>query len=154
MLRWAERVFSPSGAERERGRVERGGEKPRGRGLGQRNLPNVDIWLTTKIHNIIKLLFANTQSFVATGKDFIICANFNKFGISQEINLSIRLILDLHSNTSQFATQKLDCSVFIISNRHVPICPVISHNAVSGNNLRYSSTCLILIEVHSTLCTS
>ena len=31
-------VFRPSGAERERGRVERGDEKPRGRGLGQRNM--------------------------------------------------------------------------------------------------------------------
>ena len=37
MLRWAERVFSPSGARAERGRMERGDKKPRGRGLGQRN---------------------------------------------------------------------------------------------------------------------
>ena len=37
LLRWAERVFSPSGARAERGRMERGDKKPRGRGLGQRN---------------------------------------------------------------------------------------------------------------------
>ena len=30
----AELVFSPSGVERERERIERGGEKPRGRGTG------------------------------------------------------------------------------------------------------------------------
>ena len=36
-LRGAERVFCPSGARAQRGLVERGGKKPRGRGLGQRN---------------------------------------------------------------------------------------------------------------------
>ena len=60
MLRWAERVFSPSGARAERGRMERGDKKPRGRGLGQRNLHNVDIGLTMEIYNIIKLIFTNT----------------------------------------------------------------------------------------------
>ena len=38
MLRWAERVWAPSGARAERGRMERGAAKPRGRGLGQRNI--------------------------------------------------------------------------------------------------------------------
>ena len=38
MLRGAERVFSTSGARAQRGRMERGGKKPRGRGLGQRNM--------------------------------------------------------------------------------------------------------------------
>ena len=37
MLRLAERVFSPSKARAQRGRMERGDKKPRGRGLGQRN---------------------------------------------------------------------------------------------------------------------
>ena len=69
--------FHPSGARAERGLIERGCEKPRGRGLGQRNLPNVDIGLTTKIYNIVKLVFANIQSFVATSIYFITITNFN-----------------------------------------------------------------------------
>jgi len=37
LLRWAERVWPMSGARAQRGRMERGAAKPRGRGLGQRN---------------------------------------------------------------------------------------------------------------------
>ena len=36
----AERVWPPSGARAERGRMERGAAKPRGRGLGRRNIKN------------------------------------------------------------------------------------------------------------------
>ena len=38
LLRGAERVWPPSGARAERGRMERSAAKPRGRGLGQRNV--------------------------------------------------------------------------------------------------------------------
>ena len=38
MLRGAERIWPPSVARAERGRMERGVAKPRGRGLGQRNI--------------------------------------------------------------------------------------------------------------------
>ena len=38
ILRWAERIWPPSGARAERGRMERGAAKWRGRGLGQRNI--------------------------------------------------------------------------------------------------------------------
>lgn len=37
LLRGAERVFTPSEARAKRWRMERGGKKPRGHGLGQRN---------------------------------------------------------------------------------------------------------------------
>ena len=37
LLRGAERIWPPSGARAERGRMERGAAKWRGRGLGQRN---------------------------------------------------------------------------------------------------------------------
>ena len=38
MLRGAERIWPPSVARAQRGRMERGAAKWRGRGLGQRNI--------------------------------------------------------------------------------------------------------------------
>ena len=40
MLRGAERIWPMSGARAQRGRMERGAAKWRGRGLGQRNMKN------------------------------------------------------------------------------------------------------------------
>ena len=42
--------FSPSEARAQQGRMERGDEKPRGRGLGQRNtnLANLNVYLRVK----------------------------------------------------------------------------------------------------------
>ena len=53
MLRGAERIWPPSVARAQRGRMERGAAKWRGRGLGQRNikikksLPQIKTWPTT-----------------------------------------------------------------------------------------------------------
>ena len=55
MLRWAERVFSPSGARAQRGRMERGDKKPRGRGLGRRNING---WRVLIELLFLKLLFS------------------------------------------------------------------------------------------------
>ena len=52
LLRGAERVFSPSGARAERGRVERGDEKPRGRGLGRRNKKFANLTITLNIFHL------------------------------------------------------------------------------------------------------
>ena len=48
--RWAERVWSPSGARAQRGRMERGAAKWRGRGLGQRRYINLQL---KKMHVLI-----------------------------------------------------------------------------------------------------
>ena len=43
MLRGAERIWPMSEARAQRGRMERGAAKWRGRGLGQRNIKNLQI---------------------------------------------------------------------------------------------------------------
>ena len=45
--RWAERIWPTSGARAQRGRMEQDGAKPRGLGLGQRNIKFL-IWQILK----------------------------------------------------------------------------------------------------------
>ena len=61
-LRWAERVFSPSGARAQRGRWSEEIKKPRGRGLGQRNING---WRVLIELLFLKLLFS-FLGFIAT----------------------------------------------------------------------------------------
>ena len=60
LARWAERIWPPSGARAERGRMERGAAKWRGRGLGQRDTNKHLISKEQKTYNLkIKTFTSN-----------------------------------------------------------------------------------------------